>query len=282
MKLIDLISRNPAPEPWSEGEKIPWNDLAFSKRMLKEHLSQAHDLASRRFEIINQHVSWIHNDLLDGEKSRILDLGCGPGFYANRLAKLGHSVVGIDFSPVSIEFPKQAANEDGLDNEFHLEDIRNTEYGGGFGLAMMLYGEFNTFCPSEARNILKKMCQSMIPDGILLLEVSSCEAIYDLGEKQPRWYAVPEGLFSERPHICLMENFYDSQTATAIERFLIIDLETSEVTRYASSLQAYTHAEFQNLLNLCGFHPIETVSFFGTDEGIGDEFFHIVCRKESE
>ena len=43
--LLDLIRREAAPEPWAEGEKIPWDDPGFSRRMLEEHLSQAHDAA---------------------------------------------------------------------------------------------------------------------------------------------------------------------------------------------------------------------------------------------
>ncbi len=71
MELIDIVRRQSAPRPWAEGEKIPWNDPDFSRRMLKEHLSQAHDAASRRFEIIDEHVEWIHNQVLI-ESPRIL------------------------------------------------------------------------------------------------------------------------------------------------------------------------------------------------------------------
>jgi len=46
VNLTDLINRK-MPEPWAE--KIPWDDPAFSERMLKEHLSQEHDAASRRW-----------------------------------------------------------------------------------------------------------------------------------------------------------------------------------------------------------------------------------------
>ena len=67
MKLMDIIHRQRVPKPWAEGEKIPWNDPDFSKRMLNEHLSQAHDAASRRFEIIEKHVSWIHHQVLQGK-----------------------------------------------------------------------------------------------------------------------------------------------------------------------------------------------------------------------
>ena len=76
MKLNDLISRDPDPKPWSEGDNIPWNDEAFSQRMLKEHLSQEHHAASRKFDRIDQHVSWIHDQVLDGKHSKIIDLGC--------------------------------------------------------------------------------------------------------------------------------------------------------------------------------------------------------------
>jgi hypothetical protein len=55
MNLLDLIRRTGIPEPWSEGEKIPWDEPGFSERMLKEHLSQEHDAASRRSEKIGFH-----------------------------------------------------------------------------------------------------------------------------------------------------------------------------------------------------------------------------------
>ena len=87
MNLLDVINRTDIPAPWSEGEKIPWDDPAFSERMLREHLSQEHDAASRRFEKIDAHVDWIHHELLSGRATRILDLGCGPGLYASRLAR---------------------------------------------------------------------------------------------------------------------------------------------------------------------------------------------------
>ncbi|MBW7996213.1 MAG: hypothetical protein FVQ81_06515 [Candidatus Glassbacteria bacterium] len=46
--LLDFITCPPQPGSlWSGQYKIPWNDPAFSRRMLIEHLSQEHDLASR-------------------------------------------------------------------------------------------------------------------------------------------------------------------------------------------------------------------------------------------
>ena len=52
MSLLNLIDREPVPAPWSEGENIPWDDPDFSRRMLKEHLRQDHDAASRKADTI--------------------------------------------------------------------------------------------------------------------------------------------------------------------------------------------------------------------------------------
>jgi SAM-dependent methyltransferase len=100
--LIDIVERTAQPAPWTEGDNIPWSDPEFSKRMLTEHLSQDHDLASRRTETIDGHVDWIFSSVLGGHPGRVLDLGCGPGLYAHRLARRGCDCVGVDFSPASI------------------------------------------------------------------------------------------------------------------------------------------------------------------------------------
>ena len=93
--LRDVIGRRVPPEPWAEGENIPWDEPAFSARILAEHLSQEHDAASRRFDIVDEQVAWLHGELLSGCTTKVLDLCCGPGLYANRLARLGHEVTGI-------------------------------------------------------------------------------------------------------------------------------------------------------------------------------------------
>ena len=56
MNLSDLVNRSLNPQPWVEGDHIPWDEPGFSARMLREHLSQEHNAASRRYEIIDQQV----------------------------------------------------------------------------------------------------------------------------------------------------------------------------------------------------------------------------------
>ena len=140
---------------WHGAYKIPWDDPDFSRRMLKEHLTQKHDIASRRTVWIDRQVTWIHDHLLNAEPARILDLGCGPGLYSHQLADRGPQCRGIDFGPASIEYARQQRPDDAR-CEFKLGDIRQVAFGGPYDLAMFLYGELNVFSPDEALEIMRK------------------------------------------------------------------------------------------------------------------------------
>ncbi len=253
MKLTDLHHRDKNPRPWAEGEKIPWNDPDFSRRMLREHLSQKHDAASRRTAKINRQAAWIHTHILSGKPARILDLGCGPGLYASKLAAFGHTCHGIDFSPASIEYALQHAS---ANCTYSLADLRQAGFGTGFDLAMFIYGEFNVFRPEDACRILQKAWAALQPGGKLLLEVTSFEAVYELGNQPATWYSAENELFAEACHLCLMESFWDEDQSAAIERYYIVDAATAQVTRYSSTTQAYTAERFQAMLGEAGFGSI--------------------------
>ena len=137
--------RNPKPVPWSAGDNFPWDEPEFSRRMLGEHLRQDHDMARPRAEKIDRHVGYIHNELLGGRRTRILDLACGPGLYTSRLAALGHVCVGVDYSPASIKYAKNEAREASLDCTYIQADIREVPFPGSYGLVMMHHGQMNTF-----------------------------------------------------------------------------------------------------------------------------------------
>ncbi len=274
MNLIDLVNRVPVPEPWAEGEKIPWNDPAFSARMLREHLSQDHDMASRRSVNIDAHVAWIHQHVLGGKPARVLDLGCGPGLYAQRLARLGHTCVGVDFSPASIAYATTQAAGSGLPLTYLAGDVRLVEYGTGYDLVMFIYGEFNVFKSSDARRILEKAYRALKPEGWLLLEPHTFAAVEALGKVPNSWYTTTGGLFAEKAHFCLTENFWDAERTIATERYLIIDAATGDVTRYASSMQAYTEEQYRALLMACGYRDVR---FFPSLRGEVDESTNWLC-----
>ena len=257
MSITDLINRSKSPAPWEEGEKIPWHDPDFSRRILEEHLSQEHDMASRRFRIIEEQVEWIDSRLLSERPGEILDLGCGPGLYTSRFAKLGHRCTGIDYSPAAIAYAREKAERESLACRYVEGDLRRIDYGTGYRLAMMIFGELNVFKKSDAKTILRKAHDALESGGRLLFEVLEPETVRWIGEQEPSWYSSRGGLFSDNPHLCLQENFWDGETKAATERYLIIDAPSGEVSRYSATTQGYTEEEYGRLLEECRFEEIE-------------------------
>ena len=239
LTLSDLVHRNP-PLPWAEGDNIPWDEPNFSRRMLREHLSQAHDRASRRSPKITEQLKWIHGAVLASESARVLDLTCGPGLYTSGLARMGHHCHGLDFGPASIEYARELAAREGLDCTYDLGDVRTTPFGAGYRLVMMLFGQFNVFRRTEAQDILRRAYSAMTPGGTLLLEPQRYEAIAKAEHTPATWYAVERGLFSDQSHLCLTEHAWDAAAGTSTIRFYIVDATTGTVMRHALSNEAYT------------------------------------------
>ncbi len=288
MQLTDIAARTP-PAPWAEGDNIPWNDPDFSAAMLKEHLSQEHDAASRRAAKIDAHVAWIHSTLLDGRPGRVLDLGCGPGLYTARLAALGHTCRGIDFSPASIDYARRQAAGAGPACAYTLADLRRADYGAGFDsgfgqvapydLVMLLYGEFNVFKPADSAAILAKARAVLAPGGKLLLEPHTFAALERMGRAAPGWWTAADGLFSPRPHLVLEEHFWHSDLCAATTRYFVVDAAEGEVRRYAASYQAYSDEGYAAALAQAGFAVEATYpSLTGAADPTQADLFALVAR----
>lgn len=108
-----------------------WTDDHISKQLLDVHLNPDIDLASRRRASIESTVDWILNSA-NLEKMNILDLGCGPGLYAELMAERGYKVTGVDFSKNSIEYARNEAIKKNLDIEYvnqnYLELCEENKY----------------------------------------------------------------------------------------------------------------------------------------------------------
>ena len=277
MNLRDILQRNMDLQPWVEGERVPWDDPAFSERVLAEHLAQENDAASRPAAKIKKHVDWMHRQLLAEKPASILDLGCGPGLYTARLAKLGHTCVGIDFAPAAIQYAIKHAP---ARCSYHLADIRSAEYGGDYDLVIFIFGALNLSRPEDARLVLKKAWAALKPGGTLLLEASSLDAVDQIGNQPSMWYSAESGLFSDRAHLCLMETFWDEEQSVATERFFIVDAETGQVTHHAASTQGYDEDQLERLLEETDYSEITFLpSLTGKPEKTANDFLVITARK---
>ena len=280
MNITDIINRKSPAQSVSNNSSIPWHRKDFSERILKEHLSQEHDMASRNLELIKKQVDWIHTVILKEKNSKILDLCCGPGLYTNMMAKYGHRCKGIDFSPSAIEYAHITKIELMLDCEYQLSDIRNLDYGKDFDLAMLLYAELNTKTKEEASSILKNMNASLKEGGLALLELFSYDTIEELGSFHPTWSSENESSFSPHPHIILKDYEWVHNAAYSVCRYHIIHSEDQKVEVYTERLQAYSYSQYEELMAKNGFSIVSKLpSLANEKDNTGLNLFGLLVKK---
>lgn len=251
-RIYDITPGPPAAASlWDGKYKIPWNDPAFSARILKEHLSQEHELASRTSAFIEAQAAWIAARFPRPEPA-VLDLGCGPGLYAQLLAGGCDRYIGLDFSPAAIDHARRTV--DHLNCGFRLDDVTEAPFDGPYDLVMMLYGEFNVFSPNQARGLLAKAYAAMTPGGLLLIERHRTETVRTMGSAAAVQVDAPSGgLFSDDPYVCLTESFWYEEQGVFLQRFTVREEGREVPTVYRSTTKAWTRAEMAGMLNEAGF-----------------------------
>jgi hypothetical protein len=161
--------------------------------------------------------------------------------------------------------------------------MRAAEYGMDFGLIMLLFGEFNVFSPLDARAIVRKVSQALSSDGTFLMEPHTFTAVQRIGQSGTSWYSAPAGLFSDRPHLCLEERFWNDASRTATIRYFIIDAASRQVTAHAQTFQAYETEDYETILRQRG---LEEIAYYPSLLGVRDPgqaaLFALTAREAAE
>jgi SAM-dependent methyltransferase len=202
-----------------------WTDSHISEGMLRFHLDGSVDVSSHKTEFIEASASWIRETFQLKDGSRVLDLGCGPGLYAHRLARAGGDVTGVDFSSRSISYAREAAARDGLQVTYINEDYLTWEPDGRFDLVMMIMRDFCAIGPDRRRVLLEKIERLLEPEGAFLFDLDSLVALE--GRTESTWYApVPEGGFwSPNPHFEFLASFVYPEESVSLNKHVIVEAE---------------------------------------------------------
>lgn len=256
--LWKIYNRPSRPAPWVNGGNLPWNEAAFSQRMLREHLDESHGAASRITAEREMQLAWFNQKLGLASGSRLLDITCGPGFYAVDLARQGCEIVGIDFSPASINHAQQLAEKEGVRERctFVEQDIRQMDYEGqGFDAALFIYGQLAVFPRHEAQMLLEKVARSLRPGGRLCIELLNQDRIDKVNSNW--WFTDDTGLWGDAPFLHLGERFWLSAEETSMERFQIIHLETGQSDEIILCDQSYAAETMVEMLKTAGFSQVD-------------------------
>lgn len=249
---LDLIRQlQQKPEPFTSGEPLFWNDPHISAQMLKWHLNPENDVASRRPETIQRSVDWLVATLGLKTGDHVLDLGCGPGLYAARLAEKGLGVTGVDYSRRSIEYATQYAAEHQLDIRYRYQDYLMLEDANQYEAALLIYGDLCPLSPDQRRTLLGNVRRALKPGGHFVLDVTTRIHRQKDGGRNG-WYVAETGFWKPGPHLVLEDGFDYPEQSIFLDQAIVIEAD-GKVSVYRNWFQDYDRDAITAELKQAGF-----------------------------
>jgi SAM-dependent methyltransferase len=202
-----------------------WDDEHISKGMLEAHLNPNWDAATRKPEFLDKSVNWISEIAPSSRYKFLLDLGCGPGLYAERFNSAGYSVTGVDFSKRSIEYAKKQTLLNKSNIQYHYQNYLTIDYIEQFDVITLIYCDYAALSITDRLTLLKKVYQALKPNGKFIFDVFT--PLMRKKESRSWKYYEEGGFFSEKPHICLDSVYqYDDEDNTELRQSIVITGET--------------------------------------------------------
>ncbi|WP_439360467.1 class I SAM-dependent methyltransferase [Bradyrhizobium sp. DASA03007] len=187
--------------------------------------------------------------------SSVLDLGCGYGRIANRLAKKGARVAGFDISPVLLKKAELGAAQSGVDVEYVLGDMRSLPWRDQFDAAFLWYTTFGFFDDADNERVLCEVASSLRRGGRLLID--STNPFASLRQEWPIYRLVQR-------NDDLRVDIWKNDALTGRRHCEKILVRNGSVTRTRFSYRQYGFFEYVRMLRNLGFHAVEA---FGEEGG---------------
>jgi SAM-dependent methyltransferase len=275
--ITEIMALCSKPVPFERYGLSIWTDPRISEQMLKAHLDPSFDAASRRPEVIERSIEWILSTVDLGRHSYALDLGCGPGLYAERLAKRSLNVTGIDISRTSIEFARTRAEESHLNIDYRNESYLDLQDEGLYDMALLIYGDYCTFSLPERQRLLSSIRSALKPNGHFVLDVSTRQHRLRNGLKNS-WRAEPEGFWRTTPYVILEQGFEYPEQDVYLDQYILFDQDGS-VSVYRNWFQDFTRETIIDELESGGFKVLGVWSDLeGTPYRPDSEWLGVVAR----
>ena len=138
----EIIEALKKPAAYTPSGTAFWDDDYISGQMLKAHLDPDFEGASRKLSFIEKSAAWLSGLVPPSDYPQLLDKGCGPGIYAEKFARAGYQVTGVDFSRRSIDYARQSARSQDLDISYLYQNYLEMELPQSFDFAVMIYCDY--------------------------------------------------------------------------------------------------------------------------------------------
>ncbi len=255
---MDLDKLNIAaqrPKLYEKGDSVMWTDEHISKSLLELHLNPEVDSASRMPDGINRTIEFISSFCKESPMS-ILDLGCGPGIYLEKLAESGHACTGIDFSENSIAYAVNQAREKGLEINYICKNYLELDFESQFDLIILIYTDLGVLLPEEREILLGKIHRALKPGGVFIFDVLNDRNLEQKFQEQQTWSFEFGGFWMPAPYQELSIGFHYPDESVFLMQHTIID-ESDRIRNYRFWTHYFSTQQMMEILSSRGFIQIE-------------------------
>ena len=180
--------------------------------------------------------------------SKVLDLCCGQGRHAIRMAQAGLQVTGLDLSPTLLAVARQEAEATGVELALVEGDMREIPFRGKFDAIVNLFTAFGYF-ESDAENaqVLRGVARALAPGGQFLIDLPNIYYIRSLSTLRI-WYESAVGPVMQD---CTFDP-WTSRDTTVFYWF-----ENGERKTRSFSVRTYASHEVVGMLRAAGLTPVK-------------------------
>jgi len=238
-----------------------WDDEHVSKGMLESHLNPDEEGATCRHDFVYKSAHWIAEIAPPPQFSKLLDLGCGPGIYAERFAKEGYAVTGVDYSKRSINYALEQTAQNGSGIEYHYQNYLTIDYNEQFDVITIINKDFAVLSIADRTTLLKKAYKALRPGGKFIFDVMTPKMRRI--ESHTWRYNKNGGFFSEKAHLLLEELYQcDDNDKTQLEKTIIITAD--DVKCFICPNHYFTKESLMSEVQPIGFNLLK---FYGDVAG---------------
>ncbi|MCL5999720.1 MAG: class I SAM-dependent methyltransferase [Chloroflexi bacterium] len=198
-----------------------------------DELAEYFDLLNEKYAPYEQECDFVDQALQHhGKQGRaVLDLACGTGIHAIRLAQRGYVVTGVDLSPAMLAIARRKAAVAGLPITFVQADMKALSFHEQFDVALAVNYPV-TFCVTEddLQRFLHGVHAALRPGGVLLVDFLS---VYGSKTSTSREWVEGEGPHGDRVRIeCVREWSYDRARQVAMDKMIYFVERDGGITRF--------------------------------------------------
>jgi SAM-dependent methyltransferase len=212
--------------------------------------------------------------LLPPPPARVLDVACGPGRHAVRLAERGFEVTGIDTSSDFLASARDAAADRGASVEFLERDMRDLDYDSAFDAALNVFTAWGYFDEATNQRVLDRIARALCPGGRFVIDVMNRDWLMrafvdkDWTELADGTFAVAQRAFDPVEGVIAVTHRWRSSTGELRERH--------------HRVRIHTATDLDRMLRHAGLAPVAWYGGFTLEPlGVGSRRLLVVSERSS-